>query len=348
MKLSICPFGCTLNVTITVRCDSKTYYIHYVNDDFLIDTKDNRHFYYGMGHEMESDWQHVIRDVHIDTQKGASYKGSSSASPSSPKKPQKGHQQKIAKSKLTIESFSVSISPGTTILLDNLTISNAEHMAQFYQAADWFVLNQDDMGGWPIPVKRKFSSSDFPAVLDPGWNSAMSQGHALSLLSRAYYFSNSSDYKNALIKAVSQIFDLTGPEKGVRTKFLEKYVWYEEYPTTPSSFVLNGFMYALLGLYDLKMIKVSGGASTKAESLYEEGVESLKVMLPLFDTGSGTMYDLRHFTVPGVTPNLARIDYHVTHINQLLTFATFEEDTIFKSTAERWIGYTQGKKAPHN
>src|SRR6185503_20513502 len=106
-------------------------------------------------------------------------------------------------------------------------------------------------------------------------------------------------YKNALIQAVSQIFELSGPEKGVRTKFLDKYVWYEEYPTTPSSFVLNGFMYALLGLYDLKMIKVSGGASIKAARLYEEGVESLKVLLPLFDTGSGTMYDLRHFTVPG-------------------------------------------------
>lgn len=26
----------------------------------------------------------------------------------------------------------------------------------------------------------------------------------------------------------------------------------EEYPTTPSSFVLNGFMYSLIGLYDLK------------------------------------------------------------------------------------------------
>ncbi|ODM97495.1 D-glucuronyl C5-epimerase [Orchesella cincta] len=338
MKISKCPSKCALKIIVTVLCDSKPYYLHYVNEDFLIDVKDNKHFYYGLGQEMESDWQHVIRDVHIDTQKGLSFKSTSKRS--------KSHI-KIAKSKVVLESFTIHVSPGVTFLLDNVTVSNAEHMAQFYQAADWFVLNQDEMGGWPIPVKRKFSS-DFPAVLEPGWNSAMSQGHALSLLSRAYYFSNSSAYKNALIRAVSQIFELSGLDKGVQTRFLDKYVWYEEYPTSPSSFVLNGFMYALLGLYDLKMIKVSGGASTKAEKLYEDGIQSLKMMLPLFDTGSGTMYDLRHFTVPGVTPNLARIDYHVTHINQLLTFATFEQDPIFKTTAERWIGYTQGIRAPHN
>ncbi len=29
-------------------------------------------------------------------------------------------------------------------------------------------------------------------------------------------------------------------------------VWYEEYPTSPPTFVLNGFMYSLLGLFDLK------------------------------------------------------------------------------------------------
>lgn len=50
---------------------------------------------------------------------------------------------------------------------DNLTIATSEHMQQFYDAAEWFVKNQDpETGGWPIPVKRKIAA-DF-LVLEPG------------------------------------------------------------------------------------------------------------------------------------------------------------------------------------
>lgn len=71
---------------------------------------------------------------------------------------------------------------------------------------------------------------------------------------------------------------------------------YEEYPTTPASFVLNGFIYSLLGLYDLNAT-VPNSLSRDAGHLYEQGMISLKKMLMLFDTGSGTIYDLRHFTL---------------------------------------------------
>lgn len=42
---------------------------------------------------------------------------------------------------------------------------------------------------------------------------------------------------------------------GVRNELFGR-AWYEEYPTTPGSFVLNGFMYALIGLYDLSSATV--------------------------------------------------------------------------------------------
>lgn len=106
-------------------------------------------------------------------------------------------------------------------------------------------------------------------------------------------------------------------------------------------------MYSLLGLYDVQALRIPG-ATEKSKKLYNEGLRSLIKMLPLYDTGSGTFYDLRHFTVPGIAPNLARLDYHVTHINQLLIFATISEDPIFETTAARWIQYTEGVRAPHN
>lgn len=184
---------------------------------------------------------------------------------------------KIVRSKVQLESISITCtSPGIPILLDNMTLSTNEHLAQFYQAADWFVTHQDRRGGWPIPVRRKFGS-DFYPVLKSGWYSAMGQGHALSLLARAYSVTtNNSHYGEACAKAVATIFDHSGEENGVRAVFMDKYVWFEEYPTTPSSFVLNGFMYSLLGLYDVKSLSVMG-ALDKAESLYDAGLISLKV-----------------------------------------------------------------------
>ena len=59
---------------------------------------------------------------------------------------------------------------------------------------------------------------------------------------------------------------------------------YEEYPTTPPLFVLNGFIYSLFGLYDLAQLG-EGEMKVTAQKLYDEGMKSLKVMLPLFDSG---------------------------------------------------------------
>ena len=173
----------------------------------------------------------------------------------------------------------------------------------------------------------------------------MGQGHAISVLSRAYYHSGDANYLKAAVNGLKP-FRVLSNKGGVAAYFLEKYVWYEEYPTTPSSFVLNGFIYSLIGLYDLKSI-ATGSDAEEAEFLYNQGMASLKNMLTLFDTGSGTTYDLRHFSLK-IAPNIARWDYHSTHVNQLLILNTIDDDPIFLSTAERWIDYMSGKRAPHN
>lgn len=89
------------------------------------------------------------------------------------------------------------------------------------------------------------------------------------------------------------------------------------------------------------------GQADEAEFLFREGMISLKGMLLFYDMGSVTSYDLRHVTL-GVAPNLARWDYHATHINQLLLLSTIENEPLFAQTAERWIGYMAGKRAAHN
>ena len=114
----------------------------------------------------------------------------------------------------------------------------------------------------------------------------------------------------------------------------------------PPSFVLNGFIYSLIGLYDVVSLAPPNQIGD-AQLLFDQGMHSLKKLLPLFDTGSGTVYDLRHFTL-GLAPNIARWDYHSTHINQLLLLSTIDSDPILTNFAERWISYMSGKRAAHN
>lgn len=124
----------------------------------------------------------------------------------------------------------------------------------------------------------------------------MAQGHAMSALCRAYQLTGVRDYLKAAVRATS-LFELPANKHGVVNMFMGLLPWYEEYPTTPPTFVLNGFIYSLVGLYDLKMTLGHGEDFEVAHRLYTAGVESLEKLLPLFDTGSGSAYDLRHVTL---------------------------------------------------
>ncbi len=232
------------------------------------------------------------------------------------------------------------------ILTDNASFEIAK------QSADYLIQTQNrTTGSWPMKIVRKFRRND-KLYLNINWNSAMLQGHALSLLSRIYLSTKNSVYLESALKAV-EIFNVSVDNNGIKTYFFGKYVWYEEYPTKPNSlFVLNGFIYSLIGLYDFySCLKQTGNDSFKfVYSLYKDGIESLRNIITVFDTGSRTFYDLRHISNgQNSEPNIARWDYHVLHINQLLYLSTIEQDKdIFVMLAKRWIGYTNGEWSKHN
>ena len=230
--------------------------------------------------------------------------------------------------------------------------------------------NQDQAtGGWKNDISRSFKDSY--KTLKPGWISAMGQGQAMSLMVRAYFSFGRSGYVKALSQALKP-FTVTSEDGGVKAIFMNKYVWYEEYPTTPSSFVLNGFIFSLFGLYDYKALledkfklnttipvpdaikqefQVLGVDLEKdyklVSQLLDEGITSLKAMLPLYDGGSRTFYDLRHFMLK-MPPNIARWDYHLVHVNQLSLLNSMSIDPIFERYYKYWLGYMKGKFAPHN
>jgi len=227
-----------------------------------------------------------------------------------------------------------------------LTIGGPEHRRWFLHAADWFLHNQDPRGGWPAQVTFNKGRKKYPEAeeLRPGWYGAMCQGQGISVLVRAHLATGLPAYLEAAVRAV-RVFGLPTTQGGVAAQVLGM-VWYQEYPTSPPAHILNGFIYGLLGLWDVASVQGEG----QAKELYTQGLSSLLHLLPLFDSGSGTFYDLRHLTMKGA-PKVARWDYHATHVNQLLTLATLEEGAgahQLRETAERWRGYMVGQRAPHN
>ncbi|NXS35689.1 GLCE epimerase, partial [Pomatostomus ruficeps] len=297
--------------------------VHYVSNTQLIALRD-RDIFYGIG--ARSAWSTVTRDLLTDLRKGVGL----------------SNTKAVKQTKIMPRRLLRLVAKGRG-LLDNVTVSATAHMAAFFAASRWLLRNQDERGGWPIMVTRKLGEG-FKA-LEPGWYSAMAQGQAMSTLVRAYLLTKEPAFLGAALRATAP-YKLPAERRGVKAVFMERHDWYEEYPTSPSSFVLNGFVYSLIGLYDLK--ETAGEKlGREARLLYERGMASLKAMLPLFDTGSGTVYDLRHFML-GTAPNLARWDYHTTHINQLQLLATIDDAPIFREFAKRWKSYLRGGRAKHN
>lgn len=310
----------SFSVQLRNLVDQKVYYVHFTCGKYHMFVVGDE-IKYGLFCEDFSRWFKLSRDLASDVQKGRTKQ-----------KPK------------SLKSFAIDrILVTGELCIRDLTLWSNDHSVRFQMAVDWFLRNQNkSTGGWANPVTRKIAGS---LVLKPGWYSAMGQGHAISLLARAYHLEKENEYLKAATLALNP-FRISSQDGGVKAMFWDLDVWYEEYPTTPPIFVLNGFIYSLIGLYDLYKLAPSA-ESAQAYKLYSQGMNSLKRLLPMYDTGSGSTYDLRHITLR-IAPKIARWDYHATHINLLFVLSTIDKDPIFATTARRWLGYMSGKRASHN
>lgn len=282
--------------------------------------------YYGIGQCKE--WHTVARNVVLDVYKGVMLG-------LKPSKARDVRQWNI------VRLLSISLSGHGQ--LDSLILLDKGHIYQMKAGADWLVNNVDENGGWPVNIKRVIVPGMSVA---PGWYSAMGQGQAMSCLCRLYKHTGNRKYLDAALKA-TKVFDVLSENRGVLARFAGTIPWYEEYPTQPPSFVLNGFMYSLIGLYDLSQV-ASHPVNSNAKRLYEQGLASLRKLLLLYDLGLRTAYDLRHISLYSA-PRVARWDYHIVHVTQLLTLGTIDHSTLlWNMTAERWELYMHGYRAPHN
>jgi heparosan-N-sulfate-glucuronate 5-epimerase len=178
-------------------------------------------------------------------------------------------------------------------------------------------LSQDSNGGWQYPI----SVARYGVA--PGWYSAMAQGLAISVMLRAYDLTGEQSYFDAAGLASNLL--LSPLSEGGCSDYDESgQPFLEECPSDPPSHILNGALFALIGLRELEAR--TGG------DIHKAAATRLSTQLTEFDLGYWSRYDLR-FVAPATQA------YHSLHISLLQVAGDLLSDPFFKSTAIRWSSY---------
>jgi hypothetical protein len=195
-------------------------------------------------------------------------------------------------------------------------------------AGEKLVAEQREDGAW-------VHSRPYPHTyrLSPPWLSAMAQGEGASLLVRLYAATGDERFADAALRALGPLAKPV--DKGGVLASLDGGPWYEEYPTTPASYVLNGGIFALWGLRDVGL-RLSDEFARRA---FEEGLDCLAAHLHWWDTGWWSVYDLH----PHRAKNISSPAYHELHITQLGAMQAVEPRAQLSTTLARFERYAASR-----
>jgi hypothetical protein len=119
----------------------------------------------------------------------------------------------------------------------------------------------------------------------PPWTSGLSQGTAITALVRSSIVLKDPSYLRVAQSAV-KAFTTPAPV-GVRTSAFGG-DWYAEYSFAPRTFILNGFLQALNGVWDL----YAATKSPSVRAIFTRGSRAAKHALHNYDTGAWSLYTL--------------------------------------------------------
>lgn len=210
----------------------------------------------------------------------------------------------------SIEIFQYGLGAYDLYLLEKKRV----YLEKFKQAIDWAIKNQLENGAW-ITFAHRHPEAPF---------SAMAQGEGISLLLRGYKEFGEEKYLNSAHKAIS--FMLLPLEKGGTTLYKENdEIFLKEYTHKP--IVLNGWIFAIFGLYDY--VKIT--KNERVDFVLKYTLNTLKKNLKYFDNGYWSKYDIENMITSPF--------YHKLHIAQLEVLFEITNDQIFKEYAIKWENY---------
>lgn len=225
----------------------------------------------------------------------------------------------------------VTIAEYALCLVNNyIHTGKISYKKQFIHLAQWFVKNASWDRGYAT------WNYEFPFLnMQPPWISSMAQGQIISVLIRAYQLTGDCRFLD-ISKSAMTSFYLNVDDGGVARRDAHGRLILEEYPTNPPSMVLNGYLYAVFGIFDYW--KETG--DTNAGNLFRECIASIGDLVEDYDTGLWSRYDSPSYGYSGWAP----VRYHMLHIRQLNILYELTNNAEFKHIADRWLKYSMGVK----
>jgi hypothetical protein len=195
----------------------------------------------------------------------------------------------------------------------------------------WLVTNLRSNGDG-VPVWLHHFDWPYRQLLRAPWYSGLAQGNGVSMLIRAAAESGDDAFADAAHRAFRSL-ELPVSGGGVLVTDRRGDVWIEEYIVDPPSHILNGFIWALLGVYDY----ARWSRRPEASALWEKCVRTLEGRLDEFDTGWWSLYEAPNTG----RPMLASLYYHRLHAVQLRVLHELTGIEAFAARAARFEAYAR-------
>ena len=204
---------------------------------------------------------------------------------------------------------------------------------KFIAASDWLCahLERNPFGCW---VWNHNFDWEYRSMLHAPWYSGLAQGQGVSLLLRAYRATGAASYLDAAEKAFGSFLKSTG-EGGVTFTDTRGNTWFEEYIVSPPTHILNGFIWAIWGVYDYFLAT----ESVTARNLFAQAALTLRENLARYDLGFWSLYEQSGTLLPMVASPF----YHRLHVIQLRIMHRITGDEVFASYADKWEGYARSR-----
>ena len=200
--------------------------------------------------------------------------------------------------------------------------SNKDVENVLFACLEWFENNKEeykDTTCWRCTYYNKKYD------LDKGWVSAMAQGEIISFYLRMYQLTQKKELLDTAIKAY-EFMKIEVKDGGIRSYDENGYLWLEEYPSKPASYVLNGFIYAIFGLYDVYRVTNRGDVKKDIDSC----IETLKNNLHKYDVGYWSLYDQ-------LLKELVQVYYQKNvHVPQMQVLHMLTNDSFFLEYQKKW------------
>lgn len=204
-----------------------------------------------------------------------------------------------------------------------------EAMQKFVLVADWLVdrLEPNPQG---IPVWNHHFDFEYRSTLRSPWYSGLAQGQGLSVLVRAHQLTGDGRYIEAAHQAF-EVFLHSVEDGGVVWEWSDGDIWFEEYIVFPPTHILNGFIWALWGVYDYALAT----GDLQARQLFQRGVKSLARRLGHYDLGYWSLYELADTRLKMIASPF----YHRLHVAQLRVMQRLAGESGFGENARIWEDY---------